>query len=64
MTDPLSPARARALHHRKEIAGEAGTMLSAEEAADLLKISRQALDKRRNAGSILGVRMGADWKYP
>ncbi len=64
MTDPLSPARARALIHQEEIAEEAGVMLSVGQAANLLGISRQALEKRRKAGSILGVRMGADWKYP
>ena len=64
MTDPLSPARARALKHQEEIAEEAGVTLSVGQAANLLGISRQALDKRRKVGSILGVRMGADWKYP
>ncbi|MBI6630928.1 helix-turn-helix domain-containing protein [Pontibaca salina] len=62
--DPLAPARARALQHRKEIAEKAGALLSTGEAADILGISRQAVDKRRKAASILAVRVGKGWKYP
>lgn len=62
--DPLAPARARVLEHRKEVAQEAGEMLTAGQASDLLGISRQALDKRRKAASVLGVRVGSDWYYP
>ncbi len=62
--DPLAPARARALQHRKEIAQEVGAMLTVAQATDLLGITRQALDKRRKAGSVLGIRVGAEWRYP
>lgn len=62
--DPLAPARARALQHRKEVAQEAGAMLTVAETTDILGISRQALDKRRKSGAILGVRVGTDWRYP
>lgn len=64
LIDPLAPSRARALQHRREVAKEAGAMLSASEASSLLNISRQALDKRRNSGAVLAVRVGSDWKYP
>ena len=62
--DPLAPARARALKHRKEIAEEAGPMLTVSDATSLLRITRQALDKRRKAGSVLGTRVGSEWRYP
>ncbi|SDH04582.1 hypothetical protein SAMN04489759_11925 [Sulfitobacter delicatus] len=39
-------------------------MLSATEAADLLEITQQALDERRRAALILGVRVGEKWRYP
>jgi hypothetical protein len=30
----------------------------------MLGISRQAVDKRRRAGTLLAVREGSDWRYP
>jgi hypothetical protein len=43
-----------------------GGCVSAGQMGELLGISRQAVDKRRNAGQLLGVRdrEGADWLYP
>jgi hypothetical protein len=32
--------------------------------AALSGISRQAVDKRRRAGQLLALRVGADWRYP
>lgn len=62
--DPLVPAIARGVEHRRALRAAAGGLLSAAEAGALLAISRQAVDKRRRAGSLLAVREGADWKYP
>jgi hypothetical protein len=39
-------------------------MLSSTEDAQLLGISRQALDRQRKAGKALGVLQGSDWRYP
>ena len=38
--------------------------MSADEAGRILGITRQAVDKRRRAGSLLAVREGSDWRYP
>ncbi|ANT55001.1 helix-turn-helix domain-containing protein [Mesorhizobium amorphae] len=62
--DPLVPALARNVEHRKFLIERAGGTLSAEDAGRLLGISRQAVDKRRRAGSLLAVREGSDWRYP
>ncbi len=42
----------------------AGGALSAEEAARLLGITRETVDERRRAGTLLAVREGSDWRYP
>jgi hypothetical protein len=62
--DPLVPALARNVEHRKILIERAGGTLSAEDTGRLLGISRQAVDKRRRAGSLLAVRQGSDWRYP
>ncbi|WP_031260997.1 helix-turn-helix domain-containing protein [Mesorhizobium sp. LNHC252B00] len=62
--DPLVPALVRNVEHRKLLIERAGGTLSAEDAGRLLGISRQAVDKRRRAGSMLAVREGSDWRYP
>lgn len=62
--DPLVPALARNVEHRKRLIEDAGGTLSAENAGRLLGISRQAVDKRRRAGTLLAVREGSDWRYP
>jgi hypothetical protein len=62
--DPLVPAIARGVEHRRALREEAGGLLSAAEAGALLSISRQAVDKRRRSGNLLAVREGGDWKYP
>ena len=41
-----------------------GGALSAEEAGRTLGITRQAVDKRRRASTLLAVREGSDWRYP
>ena len=62
--DPLAPAVARSLEHRKILLGLAGPMMSSTQVADLLVLSRQAVDKRRTASRLLALRMGSDWQYP
>ena len=62
--DPLAPAIARSLEHRKILLGLAGPMMSSTQVADLLGLSRQAVDKRRAASRLLALRMGSDWQYP
>ena len=62
--DPLAPAVARSLEHRKILLSHAGPMMSSTQVADLLGLSRQAVDKRRAASRLLALRIGSDWQYP
>ena len=62
--DPLAPMLARNLEHRQQLLQLAGGALSAEEAGRTLGITRQAVDKRRRANTLLAVREGSDWRYP
>lgn len=61
---PLAGAMARAVVHKQEILAQIGPMLPVSEVQNLLGISRQAVDKRRERGSLLGVRLGHSWFYP
>lgn len=62
--DPLAPALARGVEHRQTLLTLAGGVLSADQAGRILGITRQAIDKRRRAGTLLAVREGSDWRYP
>jgi hypothetical protein len=62
--DPLAPALARSVEHRQRLLGLAGGAASAGEAGQALGISRQAVDKRRKAGTLLAIREAGDWRYP
>jgi len=63
--DPLAGARVRGLEaKRKLLEGEGGTISSAE-AAKLLRVTRQAVDKRRKEGKLLGLEFGRKgFRYP
>ncbi|EJC83575.1 hypothetical protein Rleg4DRAFT_6678 [Rhizobium leguminosarum bv. trifolii WSM2297] len=62
--DPLVPALARNVAHRQDLIERAGRAASAEDAGRILGITRQAVDKRRRAGTLLAMREGSDWRYP
>ncbi len=63
--DALAPARLRGLRLRQEWLRAEGGTLSAQEVADVLGISRQAVDKRRRAGTLLAVDTGRHgYSYP
>ena len=62
--DPLAPMLARNVEHRQKLLQLAGGALSAEEAGRTLGITRQAVDKRRRARTLLAVREGSDWRDP
>ena len=62
--DPLAPMLARNVEHRQKLLQLAGGALSAGEAGRTLGITRQAVDKRRRARTLLAVREGSDWRYP
>jgi hypothetical protein len=62
--EPLAPLIARNAEHRLELLEASGGTLTAGEAGAFLGISRQAVDKRRRAAGLLGLRQGGDWHYP
>jgi len=63
--DPLATARLRGLQGKLELLERAGGTLQAGEVATLLRVSRQAVGKRRKAGTLLGVQVGRrGFEYP
>ena len=57
-TDPLAGARLRGMKVKQELLYSDGQPLRSEEVAQLLGISRQAVDKRRGKGQLLAVSLG------
>jgi hypothetical protein len=64
LLDPLAPLIARNARHRLELLERCGATLTAEQAGKLIGISRQAIDKRRRSGTLIGLRQGGSWHYP
>ena len=63
--DPLAGARLRGIDAKRQLLEAEGGSLSSAEAAKLLKISRQAVDKRRREKRLLGVELGKKgYHYP
>lgn len=63
--DPLAGARLRGVEAKRKLLESEGSALSSTEAAKLLKISRQAVDKRRRENKILGLELGKKgYHYP
>jgi Protein of unknown function (DUF2384) len=62
--EPLAGAITRGIAVRAQLAEAAGGMLSADDVAKVLGITRQAVDKRRAGGKLLAVRIRGDWHYP
>jgi len=56
--DPLAMARLRGIEAKRRILTEGGGMLSAQRVGEILTISRQAVEKRRKAGRLMGVSLG------
>jgi hypothetical protein len=56
--DPLAVARLRGMKVKQELLHGDGSPLKSEEVAQLLGISRQAVDKRRSKGQLLAVSLG------
>ncbi|MBE9018944.1 hypothetical protein IQ272_22875 [Chroococcidiopsidales cyanobacterium LEGE 13417] len=57
-TDPLAAARFKGVQVKHELLYGDGQPLTSEEVAQLLHITRQAVDKRRSKGQLLGVSLG------
>jgi len=63
--DPLAELRLRGLEARQRLLAAQGGSLRGEDAAHLLGVSRQAVDKRRRAARLLGIRVGPHrYAYP
>jgi hypothetical protein len=63
--DPLAEARLRGVAEQRRLLGEAGGAVGATEAAEILGVSRQAVDARRKKGRLLAVATGRHgWRYP
>lgn len=63
--DLLAPARLRGLHQREQLLEAEGGAISVEDAAALLHVTRQAVDKRRRAGRLIGINTGRHgYAYP
>jgi hypothetical protein len=56
--DPLAMARLRGIEAKRRILTGDGGMFSAEEVGEILTISRQAVEKRRKSGRLIGVSLG------
>jgi len=63
--DPLAPARLRGLEAKERLLQAEGGTVAVGEVANLLGISRQAVDKRRRAGRLIGLAVGRrGYRYP
>lgn len=62
--DPLADAFARGAEIREELLREAGGTWNVSRVAAHLRVSRQAVDKRRRRGTLLAVEVGDQFHYP
>lgn len=63
--DPLLAAKIRGLKRKKEMLEISGGTLSSEQVAEVLGISRQAVDKRRSSNQLLALTQGRrGYSYP
>jgi len=63
--DPLAAARLRGLRAKKHLLEAEGGAVSGRELAQALGITRQAVDKRRLAGKLIGIDLGKrGYAYP
>lgn len=64
-SDPLAPARLRGLAVQRRLLALEGGSVSSQQMAALLGISRQAIDKRRKRGTLIGLDLGRrGYVYP
>jgi hypothetical protein len=63
--DPLAGARIRGIEAKRKLVETEGGTLSSAEVATALRITRQAVDKRRKQGRLLAVEFGRKgFRYP
>lgn len=62
---PLTAARLRGVHARDALLAAEGGTLASDDVAELLRVSRQAVDKRRTSGKLLALELGRrGFRYP
>jgi hypothetical protein len=57
-TDPLAGARLRGMEAKRRLLESEGGAISSAKAAEVLKVTRQAVVKRRKKGRLLGLELG------
>lgn len=63
--NPLAAAKARGIEKQRDLLAAEGGAVGVDELASALRISRQAVDKRRRAGKLLALpRGGHRWVFP
>lgn len=63
--NPLLPARLRGIRAKQRLLQAEGGVVSGQEFADLVGVSRQAIDKRRRNGTLIGLALGKrGYVYP
>lgn len=63
--DPIVASKLRGVELRQEMLKKSGGVLSSERVAELLNVSRQAVDKRRAANQLLALTQGRrGYSYP
>lgn len=63
--DPLLKAKLKGLEVKQQLLSQYGEPLNSQEVADLLGMTRQAVDKRRNNNKLLGLSLGKrGYRYP
>ena len=63
--NPLLPARLRGIRAKQRVLQAEGGVVSGQEFADLVGVSRQAVDKRRRNGTLIGLALGKKgYVYP
>lgn len=62
--DPLAKARTRGARIKRDLLMESGGSLGAGKVAELLKISRQGVSKRRQSNALLALKAGERFVFP
>jgi hypothetical protein len=62
--DPLAEAKLRGQVRRKQLLEVEGGVIGPEKFGGLLGITRQSVDKRRKAGTLLALEIGTRFAYP
>lgn len=57
-SDPLAAARLRGIDAKRRLLESEGGTVSSSQAAKMLKMTRQAVDKRRKEGKLLAIELG------